>query len=180
MQSIPRMAFALLLALGFAITATPVHGDDGCIDFKWDVSKERALFAGTPSAIKAGMDAKSAPVIVPNRLYKLRLAAPAQVTFALSPLKKKAAEGAFAGLARLKISAAGSYRVAIDVPVWIDVVSRGALVAAKDYEGQHNCSAPHKIVEFELSGAQPLILQFSNGRSENILLTVTPTPARKL
>lgn len=179
MQSIPHTAFALLLALSFAVMANPARADDGCIDFKWDVSKERALFADTPTAVKTGGDAKSAPVIVPSRLYQLRLTAQDHVAFPV-PSVKKAADGAFAGLVTLKISAAGAYRIALDLPIWIDVVSSGALLAAKDFEGQRNCSAPHKIVEFELAGMQPFVLQFSNSASENILLTVTPTPARKL
>ena len=47
-------ACALLLALAFALAATRRSADDGCIDFKWDVRKERALFAGTPAALNAG------------------------------------------------------------------------------------------------------------------------------
>ena len=180
MQSKRHSAFALIVCLVFTAAARPAHADDACIDFKWDVSKERALFAGAPSALAAGKDSATAPVILPNRLYKLRLAPQEQVTFPVIPGKKAAAGGAFAGLATLKISAAGSYRIAIDLPVWIDVVSSGNLVAAKDFEGQRNCSAPHKIVEFDLAGAQPFALQFSSGMSDNILLTVTPTPARKL
>ncbi len=179
MQTSSHTVIALLLTLGFAVTAKPALADDGCVDFKWDVSKERALFAGPASAVNAGTDAKSAPVIVPNRLYKLRLTPQEQVAFPVPPAKK-AAEGAFAGLATLNISAAGAYRISIDLPVWIDVVASGALLAAKDFEGQRNCSAPHKIVEFALNGARPFVLQFSKGVSEQILLTITPTPARKL
>jgi hypothetical protein len=179
MHAAPHTAFALLFALGFAVAAKPARADDGCIDFKWDVRKERALFAGTPSAVNAGADAKSAPVLVPNRLYKLRLTLQRQVAFAVPPANQ-AAEGAFAGVATLNGLAAGTYRIAIDLPVWIDVVSSGALLPAKDFEGQRNCNAPHKIVEFELSGGQPFVLQFSKGTGENILLTITPAPARKL
>ena len=86
---------------------------------------------------------------------------------------------AFAGLAALRIEAPGSYRVAIDLPLWIDVVSNGKLVQPTDYQGQHACSAPHKIVVFDL-GSQPVILQFSNAFQDDVLLTVTAAPARKL
>src|ERR1039458_10082485 len=180
MQSTRVGALALFLALGFAGAAKPAHADDACIDFKWDVSKERALFAGTPTALKSAKESTSAPAIVPNRLYQLHLAPQEEVTFAVNPGKKAPAAGAFAGLATLKIAAAGAYRIAIDLLVWIDVVSSGSLLSAKDFEGQRNCSAPHKIVEFDLAGEQPFILQFSSGMSENILLTVTASPVRKL
>jgi hypothetical protein len=179
MQSTRLSALAFLLSLGFAGAAQPAQADDACIDFKWDVSKERALFAGTPTALTSAKGWASAPAIVPDRLYQLRLAPQDQVAFAVNP-KKAPAAGAFGGLAKLKIAAAGAYRIAIDLPVWIDVVSNGGLVSAKDYEGQRNCRAPHKIVEFDLGGGQPFILQFSGGMSDNILLTVTASPVRKL
>jgi hypothetical protein len=180
MQSTRVSALALFLALGFAGAAKPAHADDACIDFKWDVSKERALFAGTPTALESAKESTSAPAIVPNRLYQLHLTPQDQVMFAVNPGKKAPAAGAFAGLATLKIAAAGAYRIAIDLPVWIDVVSSGSLLSAKDFEGQRNCSAPHKIVEFDLTGGQLFILQFSSGMSENILLSVTASPVRKL
>jgi hypothetical protein len=70
--------------------------------------------------------------------------------------------------------------VAVDMPFWIDVVSSGALVSAKDFQGQHGCSAPHKIVEFELIGTRPFFLQLSNAAADSVRLTITATPARKL
>jgi hypothetical protein len=169
----------ILLALVFAATSPAARADDSCVDFKWDVSKERALFAGTPASLTAGHDLKSAPVVVPDRLYKLRLAAQNAVTFAVDPAKKTAAP-AFAGLAALQIPAPGSYRIALDLPSWIDVVSNGMLVAAQDFQGQHACGAPHKIVEFDLPAAQTFVLQFSNAASESILVTITAAPPRKL
>ena len=177
-MSIPR-GLSFLLAVALAGAALPVLADDACLDFKWDVSKERALFAGTPASLTAGHDLKSAPVVLPDRLYKLRLAAQDAVTFAVEPAKKTAAP-VFAGLAALQIPAPGSYRVALDLPSWIDVVSNGMLVAAQDFQGQHACGAPHKIVEFDLPAAQTFVLQFSNAASESILVTIIAAPPRKL
>ncbi len=159
--------------------AVPAVADNDCVDFKWDVSKERVLFAQAPVELTAGKDAKSAPGIVPNRLYKLRLAVQDHVVFSVLPGRKMTGTPAFAGLAALRIEAPGSYRVAIDLPLWIDVVSNGNLVQPTDYQGQHACSAPHKIVVFDL-GSQPVILQFSNAFQDDVLLTVTAAPARKL
>jgi hypothetical protein len=178
MKSTRNSAFwcVLLLVLEGAALAAPA--DDACVDFKWDVSNERALFAGSPAAVTAGKDLRSAAALVPNRLYRLQLLSQDQVTFAAAP-GKKAVTPAFAGLATLRVPSSGSYRIAVDLPIWIDVVWQGTLVPAKDFEGQHACSAPHKIVEFDLAGAQPLVLQFSNAGSENILVTVTASPPRK-
>jgi hypothetical protein len=179
MSSARGKYLSLLFALVWAGAAVPALADVDCVDFKWDVSKERALFTEAPAALTAGKDPKSAPVVVPNRLYRLRLAAQDTVVFSASPAKK-AASASFAGLAALKIQGPGSYRVALDLPVWIDVVSNGALVAAKDFQGQHGCGAPHKIVEFDLPGARPLVLQLSNAASDTVLMSVTVSPPRKL
>jgi hypothetical protein len=178
MQSISTKIASFFVALVLGAASLPVLADDACVDFKWDVSKERALFAGAPVSVTAGKDPISAPAVVPNRLYKLRLMTQDHVAFAVQPAKKKAA--AFAGLLTLKIPAPRSYRIAVDLPLWIDVVSNGALVPATDFEGQHACKAPHKIVQFDLVGVQPFVLQFSNAATESVLLTVTPTPPRKL
>ena len=180
MQSTRDQLFSLFFALVLGCAALPAVADDACVDFKWDVSKERALFAETPAKVTAGRDPRSAPGVVPNRLYLLGLMAQDTVAFSANPAKEAASTPAYAGLATLKAPAAGSYRVAVDQPLWIDVVADGALVQPKDFQGQRGCSAPRKIVEFDLVGGQPVVLQFSNAVKDRILLTVTPSPPRKL
>jgi hypothetical protein len=117
---------------------------------------------------------------VPNRLYRLGLAAEEEVAFSVTPGKRTPAPATFAGLATLRIPVPGVYRIAIDLPAWVDVVSGTALIPAKDFEGQHSCAAPHKIVEFDLTGSRSFVLQFSSASSANILISVTPSPPRKL
>jgi hypothetical protein len=180
MQPTRDKSFSLLLALVLAGAALPALADDACVDFKWDVSKERALFAATPVKVPAGKDPRSAPVVVPNRLYLLGLVRQDRVAFSVHPAKEAASAPSYGGLARLKTPAAGNYRIAVDLPLWIDVAANGALLSPTDFQGQHACSAPHKIVEFELAGGQPVVLQFSNAGKDQVLLTVTPSPPRKL
>jgi hypothetical protein len=179
MRLINNPAAALLVALGMGSTAMPAQADDPCAGFKWDVSKERALFAESAVPLTAGKDRTSAPVVVPNRLYQLQLTAQDHVAFVTPPAKKMLAEDAYAGIAMLKVPVSGSYRVAVDTPFWIDVVLNGALVTAKDFQGQRGCSAPHKIVEFELAAAQPFVLQFSGATQAGVRLTVTQSPILK-
>jgi hypothetical protein len=173
----PAVSFLLVLLVGSA--ALPALADDACAGFKWDVSKERALFAESAVPLAAGKDRMSAPVVVPNRLYRLQLTPQDHVAFVTPPAKKMLTDGAYAGIAVLKIPAPGSYRVAVDIPFWIDVVSNGALIAARDFQGQHGCSAPHKIVEFELVGAEPYVVQFSGATADSVRLTITPSPTQK-
>ncbi len=47
MTSIRNPAVSLLFALVLGAAVPPARADDACLDFKWDVSKERALFAET-------------------------------------------------------------------------------------------------------------------------------------
>jgi hypothetical protein len=172
-----------VIAIVLALVLGP-HGktfaDDACVDFKWDVTRERGLFAGSSTSLSAGADSTSAPVMQLNHLYALKLMPQEHVTFAATPGKKTPSAGSNAGVVKFKIPASGSYRAAIDMPFWIDVVSNGALAAAKDFQGQHGCSAPHKIVEFELVGTRPFFLQLSNAAADSVRLTITASPARKL
>jgi hypothetical protein len=173
-------AVVILLAIAFAGTAARSQAEDVCTDFKWDVARERALFGEPATSLKGGTDLKGAPEVVPNRLYQLQLTPQDRVSFAAAPGNTVHAAGAFAGLASLRVPGPGSYRVSIDSPAWIDVVANGSLVQPRDYQGQHGCKAPRKIVEFDLVGAQPFVLQLSSSSPDIIRLTITASPTRKL
>src|SRR5260370_38685535 len=101
MQSTRDKCFSLFLALVLGGAGRPALGDDTCVDLNWDVSQERALFAETPAEVTAGKDPRSAPGVVPNRLYSLRLAAQDSVGFPVNPAKKMPPTPAYAGLATL-------------------------------------------------------------------------------
>jgi hypothetical protein len=177
---IRNAAISILLAVALGTVSAKTFADEACADFKWDVTQERGLFAGTAAPLPAGADSKSAPVMQLNHLYTLKLMPQDQVTLAATPGKKTPTAGSNAGVFTFKLPASGSYRVAIDMPFWIDVVSNGALVTAKDFQGQHGCSAPHKIVEFDLIGTRPFFLQLSNAAADSVRVTITAAPARKL
>jgi hypothetical protein len=166
-----------MLTIGMSSFAIAAHAQDGCTDFKWDVSKERALFAGPPTVMQAGTEVKSAPIVLPNRLYQLALAPQSSVNYSVRQ-GKKTDDSAHGGLAILRISAEGNYRIAVDLPVWIDVITADAVLQPTDFQGQHDCAAPHKIVEFPLKGSKPFLLQISGAAIGQVLMTVTPVPER--
>jgi hypothetical protein len=170
---------SILLILAAGSAGVTARAEEGCIDFKWDVAGVRALFAGTAQSMPAGAESKSAPILQPNHLYALTLLPQDRVNFATKPGARNVLSGAYAGLATFQITQPGSYRISIDAPFWIDVVSDGALLPPKDFQGQHDCSAPHKIVEFELRGTRPYVLQLSNAISDQIRLTITPVASRQ-
>jgi hypothetical protein len=171
---------SLIACMILLIAALPsARADDACTDFKWDVSKERLLFASAPTPLNAGTDAKTAPAVLPDKLYQIRLVSQSSVKFALEPGRRSRADSDHAGVATLKLPAKGSYRISMDMPLWIDVVSNAALVPAKDFQGQHDCKAPHKIVEFELAADQTLTLQLSSSAADSVRMTVSASPVRK-
>jgi hypothetical protein len=165
------------LGIGLLLLAVTAQAQDGCTDFKWDVSRERALFAGPPTVMVAGTDVKSAPIVLPNQLYQLTLTPQSGVTFSVRQ-GKKTTDDAHAGLAVLRINAPGNYRVAVDLPVWIDVVTTDSVLQPTDFQGQHGCAVPRKVVEFDLKGTKPFLLQFSGAAIDQLLVTITPVPIR--
>jgi hypothetical protein len=168
-----RIRWLILCALGTAVRAA-LAADDPCAGFSWDVGRERALFATAAEAVSGGKDAESAPLLAPDRLYELTLAPQEQVAFAAPPARKKGVEGASGGLARLHLTAAGNYRIALDQAFWIDVVADHQIVASKDFQGRPGCQAPHKIVLYSLPSEKDLILQFSGATAQRLKLTITP------
>jgi hypothetical protein len=173
----PILIPSLLLTL--TLGAAPTFGTDRCTGFKWDISKELALFDGPGVALSAGKNALPAPALRVDRLYELQLLPQAAVTFAATPGRNTSPDGAYAGIADLDLDTPGIYRIAVDAPLWIDVVIGGKLAAPTDFQGQQNCDGPHKIVEFDLTGAKRFLLQLSGSAKASVRLTVTQTPARK-
>lgn len=177
MRRPPTEVFALALAAALASDASFAEVDP-CAGFKWDVSNERALFASpATTTTMAGKAASSAPAVSVNRLLHLQLLPTTQLTFPVAPGKSGSAEGTYGGVLSLSIPSSGKYRVAIDLPLWIDIAADGKLVPPSDYEGQHGCSAPRKIVVFTLDANQHLQLQLSDSPQPTVLLTITQSPA---
>jgi hypothetical protein len=172
-----NLVLSLLLIVLVGTGGTAAFAADPCSGFKWDISKEHALFGGPSVALAAGKDEATAPTIGTDRLYQLQLMPQTEVAFALTPGKKMLTDGAYAGLAALKLDTPGNYRVSVDVPFWIDVVADGKLAATNDFQGQQGCDAPHKIVEFDLSGAKRFVLQMSGSAKATVRLTLTQAPA---
>ncbi len=171
-----RHAVPVVLSL-LALAAPPARAADPCDGFTWPVAQERALFAGSGTAITAGRDAAAAPSIEAAHLYQVQLAAQPAVTFAAAPGKKRLNDGAHAGLVRFSVQQPGRYRVAASVDVWIDIVGDGQLLPSRDFRGMQGCQAPHKIVEYDLPRAGAYLLQLSASapQAAGITLTLAPT-----
>ncbi len=168
------LALALLLSgpagVCRAQTAAPT---DPCGGYKWDVSAERALFAASPKPIAAGKDRASAAAAGANQLYTVTLHPLSEVSFPATP-GRAPPSGSFAGIVALRVPAPGKYRISVDVPLWIDVAGGAILAPVLDYEGLHDCSAPRKVVVFDLQAGTDWTLEVSAADRAAVRLTVTP------
>jgi hypothetical protein len=173
-------ALPLLAALVLCVpVAAPASARQGCADFSWNVQHERDLFASRPRPVAAGTSPSSAPSIQADHFYDLQLAPQQQVHFVTGPGKVVLSGGDFAGLVKLRVSRAGSYRVAVDAPFWIDVLAADKMLPTQAFQGQRGCRPPRKIVEFVLPADQQLWLQFSGQPRMQVHVTVTRSPPPK-
>ncbi len=161
------------LILAGVIVTPAMAADDPCGTFKWNVTEERAVFSHKAQSARAGQD-KSAPAVKTKTLYELSLAPQDSVKFVVSPGKKGLADGAFAGIVHFRVPTTGAYRVSLDQPFWVDVVSHQQLVESTDFTGAHGCNAPHKIVQYNLPAGEDLVLQLSGATKDRVRVAITP------
>ncbi len=162
------------------ILVSPLAGAaEPCSDFSWDVHQERALFGSTGLPAVSGKGHDTAVPLLLDHLYNVQLSPQTEVEFVAVPGKKVLGDGAYAGLAVFDIASPGTYRVSLDVPAWIDVVSSGQLVASRDFQGAHGCNAPRKIIAYEFQIAQHFVLQLSGASSASVRVAITRAPETK-
>lgn len=168
-----RRLLALIGCLAVFDVAAQAAG--GCNDFRWDVSAERALFATASGAqIQAGKVASSAPDILVGELFEVALHPQESVQLAAPPSKAMLPDGLFSGLLRLRIPAAGRYRIAINERAWVDVVDAARVISSSEFSGVANCKRPAKVVVFDLPVSDAMWLQISAATSERVSVTVVP------
>ncbi len=160
-----------------AAAAPCAAAGDPCGEFAWDVRHERAMFSQSPSMLTAAKSNNAAPAVAPDRLYELRLIPAAQVGFPVSPLGRHSkSQGTYGGLAQIRLPSAGTWRISLSEPDWVDVVNDGAVLQPKDFQGRHGCSTPHKILRYELPAGTSLTLQLSAASAAVVRLVVSKDP----
>jgi hypothetical protein len=169
----PRL---LVLLLACIATAAPrlARPAEGCTALKWDVTRERALFAGTAQTLTAGRDATSGPRLLPEQLYELALRPQPEITPAAPLGRKVRKDAAFAGLALLHLRIPGNYRISLAGSGWIEVIGERGVIASNDFAGG-GCDAPHKVVQFDLP-AGTMVLQLSGVQAASMRLSITRAP----
>lgn len=110
--------------------------------------------------------------IAPGEAENLTLHPAREVHF-LRPPAQPAAPGSFAGMVGVHVTAAGTYRVALSGPAWIDLLAHGAPLPATAHGHGPDCSGIRKIVDFALQPGD-YVLQVSGSAAQTVTVLVAP------
>jgi hypothetical protein len=166
----PALSAWVLLSV---LSTGSVRAAEECA-FKWDIHQEHSLFVGTAKSAAAGSTAGTATHVDLGALYAVKLASAEGVHYDAAPGKKMLTEGTYGGMLAFKVLKDGTYRVALDGPYWIDVVSDHQLIQSKDFGGPQNCpGGPRKLVAYDLKGGATYLLQISGAPADQAKVSVT-------
>ena len=169
----PRMACHIGIGLGLiaaplpamAQTANPVPMAEsgGAAACSAPVAATGVLAPwGAPAPVTAGTVDSAAPVLAPGRAVTAALAPTPQVTYPLRPEKPGGAVS-HGGLLALQIDAAGTYRIALGSPAWIDLVRDGQPVISTAHGHGPDCTGIRKMVDFPLQPGRYLLQVSASG-----------------
>ena len=159
--------FSMLLSVmlaGAAFGQEPV----GCDKFKWPIDKERALLAAAAPVAPGGEVGQPLSGAV-----KLPLAPLAEVTLPTSPSRQPKSSDSYAGFVRYAaLPRAGTYRLTLSEPAWIDVMQDGQVAKSVDHTGALACEGIRKSVKFNLT-VSPFVVEISGTEAQQIAIAVT-------
>ena len=172
------LAAALLATSAPALAQAAPHAEPVCTEVSdKNLPKDFAAWAGPAERVQAsaGGATPAVPILPLGKAVDLQLSPAADVRFKAAPEQKRAPENAHAGLAKLRIPTAGTWRVAASGPAWIDVLGPNGPVASTAHGRMAPCTSLRKVVEFPLS-AGDYSLQISGNPGPALRLMVSPKP----
>lgn len=107
-----------------------------------------------------------------GRSVVLTLRPIAQVRYAATP-ERPGTPGSFGAATTIDIPRAGTYRVALGGPAWIDLVGAGQPIASTAHGHGPACSSIRKIVTFPLAAGR-YTLQVSGSAIDRVAVLVVP------
>ncbi len=141
----------------------------GCDKFKWPLDHERALLA-SPSQKPSGADLPQ-PV---GAAVALALAPLADAKLPVAPSRAPKSPESDAGFVNAAaLPKAGTYRVTLAAPAWIDVIQNGHALQSTAFSGASGCAGVAKSVKFDLAAA-PFTVELSGTTAHAITFVVTP------
>jgi hypothetical protein len=140
----------------------------GCDKFKWPLDKERAMLMGDTPTVASGKTLPPPPVSVVVTLVPF-----AEAKLPMAPERAPKSTDTFAGFVEVPaLPKAGTYKVSLSAPAWVDAVQSGALVKSAAFSGVTGCEGIRKSVKFDLA-AQPFTVQLSAVAANSIRIAIT-------
>jgi uncharacterized protein YuzE len=110
----------------------------------------------------------------PGEPVRLALHPDSEVAYLTLPQGEGEA-ASFGGMASFTVAQAGTYRIGLAEPVWIDVVQNGKPAEAVRFGPGPACSGIRKAVSFDLAPG-PHVLEISGGTVPEVAVLVEPLP----
>jgi hypothetical protein len=167
MHAMTRL-FSIVIALSIA---TPALAQEpvGCDKFKWPLDRERALLASAPPIASGAQMPKPLDAAVTLALVPL-----ADAQLPAPPSRTPKNPESYAGFVSAPaIAKAGTYRVTLAAPAWIDVVQSGRALQSTAFSGASGCAGLAKSVKFDLVAA-PFSVELSGTPAHAVTFVVTP------
>jgi hypothetical protein len=170
-----RPFHTLMFLLGAMLVQSAQAQDAACTSKTVSLPGELAPWSA-PMPLLAGTASSGAlPAISTGQAVDMALSAMPDVAFASEP-GRAADPSTRGGLARIEISVAGRYRVALGSAAWVDMVAARGKLSSVDHSHGPACSGIRKIVDYHLNPGTYL-LQVSGSPTATTRVLVTPLPA---
>ncbi|WP_141653148.1 hypothetical protein [Phenylobacterium immobile] len=114
----------------------------------------------------------SAAMLGLGQSAKARLTSGAEVVFPVAPQKTPAGE-TYAGLFELNVPVAGTYRLSLSEPAWVDVVENGLLIEAAAHAHGPPCGTVRKMVDFPLKAGRHVV-EIAGAPKPDIVIMAAP------
>lgn len=168
-----------LLCLPALLSALPAAAQDPatdprCATVRVAMPAELARWSNRAPLV-AGATTRSAPVMVIGQAADVRLGAVDATTLPAAPGRAVPDNAPYAGLALFQVARAGTYRVALGAPAWIDVVRAGRALASSAHGHGPMCTGIRKMVDFRLTPGR-YVLQISGHDGANIPVMIVRAP----
>lgn len=165
---------ALVGALAGA-SASAQEARPACAQMDADLPPELAAWSQRTDVVSAAAAADLAKAeLTPGRAVTAALHPTREVAYLAQP-EKPGGSVAHGGLFRLRIGAAGTYRVVLGSGAWIDLLKDGQPVVSSAHAPGPACSTARKTVEFPLERGD-YVLQVSANADPKLAILVIPRP----
>ncbi|HUD92864.1 hypothetical protein [Sphingobium sp.] len=128
----------------------------------------------TPLQAVGTRKALATATLKPGQAVAMALLPTPKVAYPLRP-EKPGGSVSFGGLAHFTVDEAGTWRVALSTPAWVDVVKDGKASTSIAHGHGPDCSGIRKMVDYTLEPGDYVLQVAANG-SDKMTLLVTPLP----